>query len=39
MKIDSSGMGFDEFPKYDVYNLTLSNTLSNPKMEISGQPK
>ena len=39
MKTDSKGIGFDAFPKYDVYNLTLSNTLSNLKMELSGQPK
>ena len=31
---DSRGTGFDVFPKYEVYNLTLSNTLSNPKMEL-----
>jgi len=36
MKTDSKGMGFDAFPKYDVYNLTLSNTLSKPKKELSG---
>ena len=29
IKTDSSGIGFDAFPRYDVYNLTLSNTLSN----------